>query len=250
MNKAFSLRGKSVLITGASSGIGRKMAEFFAIEEAFVCATGRDEQKLNSLEGELKKQGVFLGKSISADLLSERDLVRMVEELPLLDGVVLNAGVIKKMPCAYVGSDSIMNILHTNFTANVLLIKELIRKKKLKEGASILFISSIASQRPRIGNAIYSASKGAVNSYMKVLALELAPKKIRVNAILPGMVNTPLLGQIAASEEDLRKEEELYPLGRYGAPEDVINAAQYLLSEASSWVTGSCLVVDGGKSLI
>ena len=133
-----------------------------------------------------------------------------------------------------------------NFNAAVLLQSELLTRKKIRRGAAIVFLSSRTSEIPTVANALYSASKGALQSYAKCLALELAPRQIRVNCICPAMVWTPLILSEGATEEQLKEQESRYPLKRYGQPEDVANLAVFLLSDASSWMTGSCIDITGG----
>ena len=137
-------------------------------------------------------------------------------------------------------------VMDTNFKAPVLLQTELIKQKKINKGASIVFIASISTWSPSIGNAFYSASKGAIVSYANCLALELAPRRVRVNCISPAMVWTDLILQEGVEEEQLKADEQKYPLKRYGTPEDVANLAIYMLSDASSWMTGSNVKLSGG----
>ena len=138
--------------------------------------------------------------------------------------------------------------MKVNFYAPALIMQSLIRQKKLNKYASVVMISSIAATYATISNAVYASSKGALNSFIRVLALELAGQKIRVNGIQPGMVNTGILESYEL-QENLKEFEKEYPLGRFGKPEDIAFAAIYLLSDASEWVTGTSLTVDGGITL-
>ena len=122
----------------------------------------------------------------------------------------------------------------------------LLQINKITIKASVVFLASRAADSPSIGNALYSASKGAIISYAKCLALELAPRLIRVNCICPAMVWTDLILKGGLTKEDLEQEQLKYPLKRYGEPDDVANLAIYLLSDASSWMTGSCIDLTGG----
>ena len=142
--------------------------------------------------------------------------------------------------------EDVNRVMGTNFAAPILLQSELLRQKKVKAGASIIFMSSMAANSPSMGHGLYSASKGALISYADCLALELAPRKIRVNCICPGMVWTKLILQDEVTEEELKKDEETYPLKRYGTPDDIANLAIYLLSDAASWVTSSHISITGG----
>ncbi|MEG1936786.1 MAG: SDR family oxidoreductase [Rikenellaceae bacterium] len=247
MINSFCLTDKNILVTGASSGIGQQVAISCSQMSANVIITGRNnvrlEETLRLLTGD---NNAF----ISADLTSEEEIDNLIDKLPILNGLVLNAGMNKKEPTNHISTDAITSIMNTNFTSNVILVRKLLKAKKIAKGASIVFTSSISVYRPAVGNAIYAASKGAINSYMKVLALELSQKRIRVNTIMPGMVWTHLMDNSPISKEEYEKDERRYPLGRYGKPEDIANAAIFLLSDASSWTTGSSIVIDGGISLI
>jgi len=243
----FSLANKYILVTGASSGIGRSIAITCSEMGASLIITGRNTYELKKTLSQLKGEGHAL---IEADLNSESDLDNLVKELPALDGVVSNAGINRRTLCKYIKENDLDLIMKTNLTSPILLIKRLLQSRKINSGASVIFISSIAAYHSSIGDGAYSATKGAIVSYSKVLALELAGSKIRVNTIQPGMIRTSLLENGPLSAEDYEKDEKKYPLGRYGKPEEVAYAAIYLLSDATSWITGTSLVLDGGISLI
>ncbi|MDE6842503.1 MAG: SDR family oxidoreductase, partial [Muribaculaceae bacterium] len=139
-------------------------------------------------------------------------------------------------------------VMRTNFESPVLLQKVLLKNKKLLPSSSVVFIASRAPFAPTVGNGIYAASKGALIAYAKVLSLEVANRLIRVNCICPAMVWTELIERDAEmTGTDYHEAEKSYPLGRYGQPEDVATLAVYLLSDASSWMTGSCIDITGGS---
>lgn len=242
----FSLEGKIILVTGASSGIGRGIAVTCSKMGATVIINGRNVIKLNEtlsmMEGD--------GHSIAAGDLTVTDaLEKLVEGFPKLDGIVQCAGMGQRIPCKELRSDSVNQVMDVNFKAPVMLQAELLRQKKIKKGASIVFVASIASWSPSFGNSVYSASKGAIISYANCLALELAPRKIRVNCISPAMVWTDLIIQEGVDEDQLKEDEQKYPLKRYGKPDDIANLAVYMLSDASSWMTGSNVKITGGGKL-
>jgi NAD(P)-dependent dehydrogenase (short-subunit alcohol dehydrogenase family) len=243
----FTLTNKKILITGASSGIGRATAIACSGMGATVYITGRNKAELD-VTGKLMHNDSY--KQIVADLNSIPALENLVNSLPALDGIISNAGINRRMIAQYVKEQNLDLIINTNLKAPILLIKGLLKAKKINVGASVVFISSIAAYHSSIGDGVYSATKGGLCSFSKVLALELASKKIRVNTIQPGMVYTALTDKGPLSEEDYNKDEQKYPLGRYGKPEEIANAAVYLLSDASQWITGTDLVIDGGISLI
>lgn len=243
----FSLEGRTVLVTGASSGIGRTTAIECSQMGANVIITGRDQARLAEVFNELEGK---CHQAVIADLTQEDQLQGLLEQLPVVDGVVLCAGQGTVVPFKMADRKKQDPIFEINYFAPVELLRQLLKKKKLANGASVVFVSSIGGvDSITIGNSIYGASKAALNSAMRFCALELAPKKIRVNSVCPGMVNTKLIKGGAVSEEQHQADMQKYPLKRYGEPEDVANGIIYLLSNASSWVTGHSLVIDGGYTL-
>jgi len=185
----------------------------------------------------------------AGDLTDADSIVALVGDLPKLDGVVHCAGMGQRIPCKDLHSENVDQLMDVNFKAPVLLQAELLRQKKINKGASIVFVASIASWSPSFGNSVYSASKGAIISYANCLSLELAPRKIRVNCISPAMVWTDLILADGTDEELLKEDEQKYPLKRYGQPDDIANLAVYMLSDASTWMTGSNVKISGGGKL-
>ena len=241
----FTLKGKTILVTGASSGIGRGIAIACSKMGAFVIINGRNEQRLAETLREMRGEENL---SLIADLSQTDAVAIMVRQLPKLDGVVHCAGIGQRILCKQLQESDLDNMMDVNFKAPVMFQTELLRQKKINKGASIVFIASIAYDSPTIGNAMYCASKGAVISYANCLALELAPRLIRVNCILPAMIWTDLIYKGGITEEELKEDEKKYPLKRYGKPEDVANLSVYLLSDASAWMTGSSIKLTGGIS--
>ena len=239
----FTLKGKTILVTGASSGIGRGIAIACSKMGASVIINGRNEQRLAETLREMRGEENF---SLIADLSQIDAVAIMVRQLPKLDGVVHCAGIGQRILCKQLQESDLDNMMDVNFKAPVMFQTELLRQKKINKGASIVFIASIAYDSPTIGNAMYCASKGAVISYANCLALELAPRLIRVNCILPAMIWTDLIHKGGITEEELKEDEKKYPLKRYGKPEDVANLSVYLLSDASAWMTGSSIKLTGG----
>lgn len=241
----FSLEGKTILVTGASSGIGRGIAIVCSKMGAAVIVNGRNIAKLQEtislMEGDRNT-------IVAGDLTNKTSLTGIVENLPKLDGIVHCVGIGQRMPCKDLTENDVVQVMDVNFKAPVLLQSEILRQKKINKGASIVFIASIASWSPSMGNSMYSASKGAIISYANCLSLELAPRNIRVNCISPAMVWTDLIQNDAVDEEQLKEDEKRYPLKRYGQPEDIANLAVYMLSDASTWMTGSNVKISGGGS--
>ncbi len=244
----FSLTGKTILVTGASSGIGRATAILCSQMGAQVVITGRNEERLqetlSSLSGEVNLQ-------IAADLTDDESRTQLVESIPSLDGIVHCAGIGHRKPCKAINAEDIATVMNANFNAAVLLQAGLLAKKKVNKSASLVFVSSRAAEIPSIANALYSASKGAIQSYSNCLSIELAPRGIRVNCIRPALVWTPLWESLikndGMTEDGLNASLSKYPLRRFGRPEDIANLAVFLLSDASSWMTGSCIDITGGS---
>lgn len=239
----FTLEGKTILVTGASSGIGRGIAIACSKMGASVIVNGRNEQRLSETMSEMEGDDNL---SLAADLSDNVALAEMVAKLPKLDGIVHCAGIGQRVLCKQLQESDLENMMNVNFKAPVMLQTEILKQKKINKSASIVFIASIACDSPTIGNAMYSASKGAIISYANCLALELAPRQIRVNCILPAMIWTELIFKGGITEEELKEDEKKYPLKRYGKPEDIANLSIYLLSDAAAWMTGSNIKITGG----
>ena len=243
----FSLEGKTILVTGASSGIGKATALECAKMGAHLVITGRDKERLNGVYHTLAGAGRL---QIMADLSKDEDIQRLAKEVPVLDGCVNNAGYNIMSPIPFIKKDDLDGIMNVNLKAPIELTHYLVKNKKMAKDSSIVFTSSISARgRNSVGNSLYSASKGGLSSFMKNAALELAAKRIRCNAVLPGMVETPLKeGKSNITEEQWELNRQLYPLKRFGKPEEIAYGIIYLLSDASAWVTGTELVIDGGMT--
>lgn len=240
----FSLSGKTVLVTGASSGIGQATAIECSRMGATVVITGRNEERLQETLSRMEGEG---HQSIVCEMTSQEELEKLVSSVPTLQGVVLCAGRGLSLPILFSTREKFDSIFNVNFFAPVELLRLLCKKKKLAGPSSAVFIVSIGgTKRWSPGSAIYGASKAALQSIVNYSAIELAHKKIRVNGINPGMVETPLIHRGTISQEQLEADRMKYPLERYGQPEDIAHAAVYLLSDAAAWVTGHCMVIDGG----
>lgn len=247
MYNPYSLENKTILVTGASSGIGRATAIECSKMGATVIITARNRDRLSKTLNELEGEG---HQMILCDLSNEAEIDNMIAQLPEIQGLINNAGFTKILPVQFVSSEDINSILQVNTVAPMLLLQKLLKKKKLKKGASVVFTSSLAGLGVcTVGNSMYSASKGAISAFIRCVALELAAKNIRVNAVCPAMVDTGILDSGTVSKEQLEEDMKNYPLGRYGKPTDVAWAMIYLLSDASSWVTGDNLIIDGGVTI-
>ncbi len=248
MYNPFSLRDKTILITGASSGIGRSLAIECSKMNAHVIITGRNEARLKETFSLLKGGN---HEFISADLSVNEDIEKLSKSLPALNGLVNCAGITKVLPFPFATRDNFEEVMNVNFFAPTELTRLLVKSKKMNKGDSIVFISSVSGVYcSAVASSIYSSSKGAVNGLVKGVALDLAPKGIRVNSVNPGMIDTDIFSESAITEEQLKADTQRYPLGRYGKPEEVAYAVVYLLSDAASWITGSNLLIDGGYTLL
>ena len=240
----FSLENKTILVTGASSGIGKSIAIACSQMGGTIIITGRNEGRLQETMDQLCGSGHL---AIPGDLLNANDRHRIAEFAPALDGVVHCAGIgHTKMMCKQIEEKDLDTVMGINFNAPVLFQKELQCCKRINKMGSIVFISSIAATKGVVANSVYSASKGALTSYANCLQLELAPRQVRVNTVHPAMVWTDLIRKSALGEEEFQADMEKYPLKRYGNPEDVAYLVIYLLSDASQWMTGSHIEITGG----
>lgn len=247
MNSPFVVEGKSILVTGAASGIGRATALLCAQMGANVTITDLNEEQLKNTFDAMAGAG---HQFLVANLTIKEDLQDMVEKMPKMDGVVFNAGIIKTILAQFAEKNDIERIFSINTIAPIYLTKLILENKKLKKEASIVYTSSMGGVfNGAIGNGLYGASKAALVGFVKSLALELAPRGIRVNTVNPGITETNIYNNSSITPEQLELEKAHYPLKRFGKPEEIASAIVYLLSDATKWMTGTNLLIDGGFSL-
>lgn len=244
----FSLEGKTILVTGASSGIGRATAIECSKMGGTMVITGRNIERLQETYDALVGTG---HKQIIADLAEQDSIDYLVAQLPSLNGVVLCAGIGQTLPFQFSIREKFDKIFNINFFSPVELLRLIFKKKILAKKSSVVMIASVGGvYNIALGNGIYGASKSALNTIMKFCAKEFAPsRKIRVNSICPAMIETPLIHGMSITEEQLEEDKKRYPLQCYGSPDDVAYATIYLLSDAASWITGTSIVVDGGLTI-
>lgn len=245
----FSLEGKTILITGGAGGIGNATAQTCIDLGARVVLTDIREDALQATLASLSEsQTGEPNLSFTADLTDANQLAALVDFCPQLDGLVCNAGVMKLTLTQFITEEELTRIQKINLNAPIMLTRSLLKKKKVKKGGSIVFTASAAGvYRVSPGNGIYATTKCGIDAFMRTVALELGPKGIRCNSVNPGMVETALIGSF--TEEQKEKERMNYPLRRFAQPEDIAYGIAYLLSDASSFVTGTALKIDGGMTL-
>lgn len=250
MYNPFSLEGKTILVTGASSGIGRGIAVECSKMGARLVITGRSEERLQETLSMLEGEDHLI---ISADLSKQENIDFLVMRCPVINGIVHSAGIPKICGVKHINRELLEEIININEIAPILLTSALVKKKKLQRGSSVVIIASMSGVYvANVGESPYSATKGALSGFVKSAAYELASQGTRVNSICPAIVQTKLLelSNEMFSEEQLNESMGgKYPLKRFGKPEDIAYGAVYLLSDASSWVTGINLLIDGGYCL-
>ena len=248
MYNPFSLENKIILVTGASSGIGRAIAIECSKMRASVIITGRNEERLKETHSRMEGNQPDY---IIADLSNSDDVQNLCKSITSLNGLVNCAGFTKVLPFPFAERKDFEEVMEVNFFAPTEISRLLVKSKKMQKGASIVFISSVSGVYcSSVAGSIYSSSKGAINGLAKAMALDLAPKGIRVNCVNPGMIDTNIFSEGKITQEQLNEDMKRYPLKRYGKPEEVAYAVIYLLSDASVWTTGSNLLIDGGCTLI
>ncbi|MCF8329270.1 MAG: SDR family oxidoreductase [Crocinitomicaceae bacterium] len=241
-----NLKGKTILVTGASAGIGSAVAKLCSDLGAKVCITGRNIDRLIEVSKQLSIESEFF----QADLTLEKDIDDLVKALPSIDGWVHCAGIIEPFPIKYIQVKHIDTMFSVNFNSACLLISKLMQHKKVNNASSFVFMSSVSALHPYNGGSLYAASKAALESFSRSIALEFASKGVRSNCISAALVDTEMFEKTknALSETELLGILSSYPLG-IGKPMDVAHASAFLLSDQASWMTGSVLTLDGGLLL-
>lgn len=244
-----NLNGKIAVVTGGNSGIGYATAKKFKEDGATVIITGRSEEKVNAAATELGVTGIIADV---LDLSAIDNAVNQVKnEFGAIDILFVNAGIFQPAPVGAVSEEMFDHQIGINFKGAVFTIEKFL--PILNDGSSIINLSSINAYTGMPNTAIYGASKAALNSYTRTAATELAPRKIRVNAVNPGPVATPIFGKTGMSEEQLNGLGEMMqnriPLKRYGQPEEIAELVAFLASDNASFITGAEYNIDGGSNI-
>ena len=250
MYNLIDLTNKHILITGASSGIGKEIALLASKLGARVSLVGRKKEILEKVLSQLDGTGHYLHEFDFANLNEIEYLVKsVVENSGVIDGFVHSAGIEMTRPLKMLKVSHYKDVFEINTISALEITRYITKNDNISNDASIIFISSIVGLLGQAGKTAYSASKGALIAASKCLALEFASKGIRVNTILPALVETEMSSQIleSLSEESKINILKMHPLG-FGKATDIANSAVFLLSSASKWITGVEFIVDGGYS--
>jgi NAD(P)-dependent dehydrogenase (short-subunit alcohol dehydrogenase family) len=246
----FTLKDKIILISGASSGIGQACARRCADAGATVVLLARNKERLQSTRDSLFQSDKHI--TISADLMNdelpEKRLNEITENLGKISGFIHAAGISSTLPLRMVTEHQLSEMYKVNVLSAVSLTKWMSKPSHFHEsGCSVVWIASIMGMVGEVAKISYSLTKGALIGGAKSLALELAPKKIRVNTVSPGVVSSPMTENAVYNQTDHGREriQALHPLG-LGTVNDVANACHFLVSDESRWITGTNLVIDGG----
>lgn len=244
--------GKTILVVGGSSGIGRSTAIELARRGASLIIVGRNQEYLSETLGFIKNSFPDVDHfGYVFDLTDPNSVNLLINKLERIDGLVYSAGIQKVSPLQFISNDDFHEVQFVNSYVPLFITREIVKLKIISKGSSIVFISSVSGTRVGSKGLIsYSASKSSLLGTAKSLAIELSKLKIRVNCVLPGMIKDTRLNNIDSfSSEQIEIDKKRYPLGDYGTCEDVSNAIVFLLSDLSRYITGSEIVIDGGFTL-
>ena len=253
MYNPYSLENKTILVTGASSGIGKATAIECAKLGATVVITARNTERLYAVFESLDRSFGQEHQMVIADLATNEGLQLLISSITNLDGVSSNAGIIvMNSPIKFLKEEVMEKVYNVNAMSHIKLARDLYKKKKLKKNASYVFTVSVGGVTAfNVGNTAYGMAKAALNSFMKFCAVDFSTRGIRCNSVCPGMIETPMTDTNGIfTEDDYKKDMEHYLLKRYGRPEEVAWTTAFLLSDASSFITGVSLLVDGGASIV
>lgn len=250
MYNPYTLEGKTILVTGASTGIGRQVAVDCAKFGAKIILSDLNEEKLREVAGSLPGEGHSV---IACDLTLEDSISQLVEQCPVIDGFSNNAGTSKSLFVKFVSQKALTESASLNTFGPILLLQKLVRKKKFSKKASVVLTTSVSGvYTVHYGDSVNAMSNGAINAFAKAAALDLGAQGIRVNCVNPSVVVTEnTFANSLLTEEEIKEKQAYFPLQkRFGSPDDVSMPIVFLLSDASSWITGVKIPIDGGYTLL
>lgn len=244
----FSLENKIILVTGATSGIGLEVCKQIHLAGGNFIGLGRNTKVLEQF---ILENNINNSYCKTLDVSDKDSITNLIDSIEKIDGFVHSAGIVENNPIQFFNNDLYEKIRSVNLDSVLVFLSQLLRKKKFNKPASIVFVSSISGLYGMKGNGLYGITKASLSIMAKTYANELSSKKIRVNTVAPGMVNTQITldAGVFLSDEVINEDKKKYPLG-YGEPEDIALPIVFLLSDASKWITGQDIVLDGGRTAI
>jgi 3-oxoacyl-[acyl-carrier protein] reductase len=246
------MKNKWIIVTGASSGIGEATARLLLQEGYKTVLTARDDEKIRSKFSSFDEDSYHIEPCDLSQIEKIKDYAKAVnEKVGRIHGLIHCAGINRVLPINVVKIDTVRSMFETNTFSAFELIKHFSKKKMyFEEGCSFVLISSLAAHEGSMGNAIYAATKGALEGFLAPGAAELVRKKIRLNIVVPGFVKTPMTESFLnkTTEEQENNLKMQYPLG-FGEPSQIANMIEYLISDKSKWITGRKFFIDGGHMI-
>lgn len=241
---------KNYLVTGVTSGIGEALSYALLSNGNKVFGIGRDEKKVEMLRNEFPEHLKFLSIDLSAEIGDFEFIDDFVSQNGKFNGMIYCAGKEETLPIILYSQDKVKSLFNVNFNAALQLLRILSKKKNSEDSSSFIFLSSVMGELGQPGKTAYCSSKAAILGLVKAAALELSNRRIRVNAISPGVVETPMTAKLfdQIGPEGKEKILSMHPLG-FGKVQDIIPLIEFLLSENSKWITGQNFKVDGGYSI-
>lgn len=240
-----NLKDKVAVITGGNSGIGYATAKVLSENNARVIITGRRKEAVEKAASELNVSSLLADQSQLSDI--ERLVLEVKNQYGKVDILLINAGITKFAPIALTTESVFDEIMNVNFRGAYFTLSKFI--PILNENASVVFLSSTSATISPQGASVYAASKAAINAVVKIAALELASRSIRVNAVSPGPIATEIMNKIGLDNTLEKQLIDDIPLSRLGKPDEVADLITYLSSDSASFITGSNFLVDGGQSV-
>ncbi len=246
------LANKVAIITGATSGMGLDTAKLFLQQGAKVVLTGRSQEKLDALEGQLEGEYLLVKADAASTSDSKSLLEQAVAKFGKIDILFLNAGIFQAYPVGQYTEEHFDQVYNTNVKGPLFTVNEAV--PHLNQGGTVIFNTSVSNVKGMPGVSVYGSSKAALRSAVRALAVELAPQNIRVNAVSPGPIETPIWSKTNLTEEQIGGFAEgvsgQVPLGRFGKTTEIANTVLFMASDDASYITGTEIPVDGGMAQV